>query len=166
MMMELQVWHDQPAVRVHGFEISSIGFWLASDTTKDLPSSFSLLINARVLGVQVGSVTINPMKNGTFSMPLLASIGGTVEGRIDDFGAFDRAGKPLGAGADPHWKTADAIGFMITGVADATLSAGQISTLIPGLGWLAKAALATLGNKVKVSVAHQQVVAHLPHGSA
>jgi hypothetical protein len=68
--------------------------------------------------------------------------------------------------ADPSWSTVDSVGFVITGVADVTVTEGTIASLIPGLGWLAKAAPAILGNKVKISVAHERVVAHLPHGSA
>lgn len=163
--MELQVWHDNPSVKAGGLSVSSIGFWLTSDTTRPLPESFSLLINARVFGVQVGSVTINPMKNGTFTMPLLSSIGGTVEGRVDDWTAYDKNGHPV-AGSDTAWRTADSVGFTITGIADVTIPASAITTVIPGLGWVAKAALAILGNRVKISVAHEKVVAHLPHGSA
>jgi hypothetical protein len=162
--MELQIWSDQPAARALGIEVSSIGFWLTSDTTQALPNSFSLLINARVLGLQVGSVTINPLKNGAFTMPLVEAAGGTVEGRIDDFGAFDKAGNPV-ASTDAQWKTADSVAFLITGIADVTIPASAVTTLIPGIGWLAKAALAVLGNKVKITVAHQHVAAHLPHGS-
>jgi|ERR1700722_19960323 hypothetical protein len=165
MIVELQIWHDEPAVRVHGLDVSSLGFWLASDSTKDLPQSFSLLINARVFGVQVGSVTINPMKNETFTMPLLSSIGGTVDGRIDNWTAYGKGGQPIDNAADPHWKTATAVGFMITGLADVTISASTIASIIPGIGFLAKAALAILGNKVKISVAHQHVVVNLPHGT-
>jgi hypothetical protein len=163
-LMELQIWSDQLAARALGIEVSSIGFWLTSDTTKELPSSFSLVINARVLGVQVGSVTIDPLKNGPFTMPLVEAAGGTVEGKIDDWGAFDKAGNPV-ASSDTNWKTADSVAFLITGIADVTIPASAITTLIPGLGWLAKAALGVLGNKVKISVAHQHVAAHLPHGS-
>jgi hypothetical protein len=161
--MILQVWHDDSAVRAHGLEVSSIGFWLTSDASKALPSSFSLLINARVLGAQVGSVTIDPMKNGNFTMPLLQKIGGTVEGRIDDWNAYDKAGNPV---KDSAWKDAESVGFIVTGIADVTIAASTIVALIPGIGWLAKAALAVLGNKVKISVAHERVIAHLPHGSA
>jgi hypothetical protein len=162
--MELQVWHDEPAVKVHGLHVSSLGFWLTSDTTKDLPQSFALLINARVFGAQVGSVTINPVKNESFSMPLLSKIGGKVDGRIDNWTAYDKAGKAVNNAADPHWKTATAVGFAVTGIADVTLTAGTIALIIPGLGWLAKIALAMLGDKVKISVAHQHVIAHLTHG--
>jgi len=163
--MELLVWHDQPAVKTHGLELSSVGFWLSSDTTKALPDSFSLLINARALGVQVGSVTIAPFKNGTFSMPLIAQVGGSVDGRIDDWGAFDAAGKPVDTAADPKWSTATSIGFTVTGIADVTIASNVIGALVP-LGWLAKAALSIFGNKVKISVAHEHVSQQLPHGAA
>jgi hypothetical protein len=164
--MDLQIWHDQPSVKVLGVHVVSIGFWLTSDSTKPLPSSFSLLVDARVFGVQIGTTTIAPVQNGPFSMPLLASVGGTVDGRIDDWGGFDKGGAPVDGTADPSWSTVDSVGFVITGVADVTVTEGTIASLIPGLGWLAKAALAILGNKVKISVAHERVVAHLPHGSA
>lgn len=164
--MEIQVWHDDPAVKVSGLAVSSLGFWLTSDSAKPLPQSFSLLINARVFGVQVGTVTINPMKNGTFTMPLLASVGGNVEGRVDDWNAYDKNGNQVNQANDPNWRTADSVRFMITGIADVTIPATAVTTLIPGLGWLAKAALAVLGNRVKISVAHDNVIAHLPHGSA
>lgn len=153
-------------MRVLGLNASSVDFWLTSDSAKDLPHSFTLLVNARVFGVQVGSVSIDPMRNGAVTMPLLAAIGGSVDGRIDDWGAFDKSGKPVAATADPHWKTADAVGFLITGVADVTIPASAVIALIPGIGWLAKLALTTLGNKVKITVAHERVLAHLPHGSA
>jgi len=163
--MELLVWHDQPAVKTHGLELSSVGFWLNSDTSKDLPDSFSLLINARALGVQVGSVSIAPFKNGPFSMPLIAQIGGSVNGRIDDWTAFDAGGKPVDADKDPKWSTATSIGFTVTGIADVTIASNVISTIIP-LGWLAKAALAMFGGKIKISVAHEHVTQQLPHGAA
>jgi hypothetical protein len=99
-------------------------------------------------------------------MPLLSKIGGNVTGRIDDWQAFDKNGKPIKSTTDPKWKTADAVGFTVTGIADVTIPASALTALIPGLGWLAKAALATLGNKVKISVAHERVTAHLPHGSS
>jgi hypothetical protein len=163
--MKLQIWHDDSAVKAHGLDVSSLGFWLTADTTKDLPHSFSLQITARVFGAQVGTVTIDPMKNETFSMPLLSSVGGTVDGRIDDWTAFDKGGKAVDDASDPHWKTATTVGFTVTGIADVTITAGTIASVVPGLGLLAKAALAILGNKVKVSVAHRHVVAHLPHGT-
>lgn len=164
--MELEIWHDQPSARALGVEISSIGFWLTSDTSKPLPDSFSLLINARVLGAQIGTVTIDPMKNGDFTMPLLASVGGTVQGRIDDWTPFDKAGKAVDLTADPHWATADTVAFTVTGIADVTIPESAIAGVIPGIGFLAKAALAMFGNKVKISVAHEHVVAPLPHGSS
>lgn len=163
--MKLQVWHDESALRVGAVHASSIGYWLTSDTTKPLPSSFTLLINARVFGAQVGSVTIAPVKNTSFSMPLLSKVGGTVSGRIDDWQAYDKAGKPIDGRKDPKWKTAAAVGFTITGIADVTVTAKAIASLIPGIGFLAKAALATLGNKVHISVAHRRVVVHLAHGA-
>jgi hypothetical protein len=163
--MKLQVWHDDLAVRGGRYEVSSLRFFLTSDTAKSLPTSFALEISARVLGAQVGAVTVNPMKNGKFSMPLLAKIGGTVEGRIDDWQAYDRNGKAVDGRKDPKWKTADAVGFTITGVADVTVSAKAISSIIPVIGWAAKIALQLLGNKVKISVAHHRVITHLPHGA-
>lgn len=163
--MKLQVWHDESALRVGGIQASSIGYWLTSDTSKPLPSSFTLLLNARVFGAQVGTVTISPVKNGSFTMPLLAKVGGTVSGKIDDWQAYDKAGKPIDNSKDRKWATAASVGFTITGIADVTLTAKTIASLIPGIGFLAKAALATLGNKVHISVAHRKVVVHLPHGA-
>jgi hypothetical protein len=163
--LQIQIWHDEPAVKVSGLAVSSLGFWLTSDNTKPLPSSFTLLINARVFGVQVGTVSIDPMKNGTFSMPLLASIGGTVQGRIDDWNAYDKNGQPINETADPKWATADSVRFTVTGIADVTITATTVASIVPGLGWVAKAALAVLGNKVKISIAHESVSVHLPHGS-
>jgi hypothetical protein len=159
--MKLQIWHDDSAVQVHGLEASSLGFWLTADTTKPLPESFSLQITARVFGAQVGTVTIDPMKNGKFSMPLGASAG-TVEGKIDDWTAHDKDGHAV---EDPHWRTATTVSFTVTGVADVTITATTIAAVVPGLGLLAKAALAILGNKLKISIAHRHVVAHLPHGT-
>lgn len=164
--MEVQIWRDDRAVNVHGLAVSSLGFWLSSDSTKVLPQSFSLLIDARIFGVQVGSVTIDPMKNGTFTMPLLAKVGGVLQGRIDGWSAYDRTGSVVDAQKDPNWSTAESVSFLITGIADVTISASTVAALVPGLGWAAKAALALLGGKVKISVAHDHVVAHLPNGTA
>jgi hypothetical protein len=164
--MILEIWHDQPAFRVKGIEVSSIGFWLTSDSSKPLPQSFSLLINARVFGAQVGSVTIVPLKNIDFTMPLLAGQGGTVEGRIDDWSAFDANGKPVDGASDPQWKSADSVALTVTGIADVTLGASNITSAVPGLSLLAKLALTILGNKVKISVAHEHVVAPLPHSAS
>lgn len=49
-------------------------------------------------------------------MPLSSTVGGTVEGCIDDWQAYDRYGKPIDGRKDPKWKTADAIGFMLPGL--------------------------------------------------
>jgi len=134
MESDLLVWHDERALKVGGVAVSSIGFWLTSDLEKDLPTSFSLLVNARVCGLQVGSVSV-PVKDGsTFTMPLLEKIGGTVEGRIDNWGALDNTRKTVDENVDQHWKTANEVTFTITGIADVTLPAGAISTLLPGLG--------------------------------
>ncbi len=162
--MIVQVWHDQPAFHVRGIEVSSIGFWLTSDSAKPLPHSFALQVTARVLGVAVGSATLDPMQNGSMTMPLLAGTAGTVEGKVCDWCAFDKDGKPVSS-SDTAWKSAASVAFMMTGVADVTLDATALAGVIPGLSFLAKAALAILGNKVKVSIAHEHVVAQLPHGS-
>jgi hypothetical protein len=164
--MILQVWHDEPAIKALGVEVASVGFWLTSDTTKPLPDSFALTINARVLGLQVGDVTVEPLQNGAVSMPLLESLGGTVQGKIDDWRALDGTGNVVDIKKDPNWRTATSVGFSITAVADVTLNAGAITAVIPGLGGLAAAALAILGKQVKISVAHQLVLQTLPHGAA
>ena len=161
--MIVQIWHDQPALRVRGIEVSSIGFWLTADSTKSPSQSFSLQITARVFGVQVGTVTISPLQNGPFTMALLAN-SGTVEGRIDDWGAFDKNGKAVNGAADPQWSTAESVAFTVTGIADVTLD--NIASVVPGLSILAKLALSILGDKLKISVAHQHVVAQLPHTTA
>lgn len=71
-------------------------------------------------------------------MPLLAKIGGTVVGRIDDWQAYDKNGKAADARKDPKWKTADAVGFTVTAVADVTASAKAIGSIIPIIGWAAR----------------------------
>ena len=53
-----------------------------------------------------------------FTMPLLANVGGNVEGRVDDWNAYDKNGKQVDQANDRNWRTADTVRFMIRGIAD------------------------------------------------
>ena len=153
-----EVWTDRKVLAKGplGLELSSVSFFLFDELNEALPNSLRLQVVARIFGVQIGSTTINPLKNGAFSMPLLSQIGGDLNGRIDDL-------RPLDAnGSSVAWSSAVGIGFTITALGDLVVPLATVLSIVPGLGAVAKAALAIFGNKLTINLAHDDVVVHLP----
>jgi hypothetical protein len=142
--------------RALGFELASLSFFLNDDVAGHLPGSMSLQIVARVAGVQVGETTSNPLQNGDLHMKLLEPIGGTLDGRIVNHRALDASG------ANTGWNTAVAVGFQITAVGNVTIVAATIAKFVPVIGPLLSAALAIMGNKVTIELAHDDIIVHLP----
>ncbi len=155
--MPSEIWSDRKVLaKALGFELASVGFFLEDDTEKALPGCLSLVVSVRVVGVQIGSTTINPLKDGPFQVAFKEPVGGAAQGRVDDTHAIDSSGASPAA-----WGNASAVGFRVTAVGDVTIPISAIAGLLP-LGPLIKLALAHFGNKVKVTLAHEDVVAHLP----
>ena len=156
--MTQELWQERKVLaRALGVELASAGFYLEDETTQQPPHSLSLTINLRVVGVQIGSTRIAPLANTPFQIDLAQPIGGNVKGRIDDLRAIDRNGQPA-----PDWQRAAAVGFRVTALGDLTLSAQEIASLIPVVGPILRIALGRFGNNVTVTVAHDDIVAHMP----
>ncbi len=155
-----QIWTERKVLaRALGFELASLSFFLEDDTAGRVPDSLSLQVVVRVAGVQVGAVTVHPLKNEAIHVPLIDSIGGTLDGRIDDFRALDANGKNTG------WASAVALGFRITALGNLVVTAATIAKFIPVIGPLLSAALAIVGNKVTIALAHDDVIVHLPRSA-
>ncbi|MDQ2857715.1 MAG: hypothetical protein M3R53_03560 [Candidatus Eremiobacteraeota bacterium] len=152
-----QIWSDRRVLtRALGQELASVSFFLDDDLSSKLPACLSLHIVARVVGAQIGETRVQPLQNGAVHMPLLQEIGGTLEGRIDNCRALNTSGSNTG------WDGAVATGFTLTALGDVTLPLATIAKFVPLIGGLLAAALALVGNKVTVAIAHDDVVVHLP----
>ncbi len=157
MLPVQQIWSDHKVLsRALGHELASVSFFLADDMSSHVPACLSLQIVARVVGVQIGETSVRPLQNGAVHMPLLQQIGGTLEGRIDNCRALSASGNNTG------WDTAVAVAFQLTALGDVTLPLATIAKFIPLIGGLLSAALALVGNKVTIAIAHDDVVVHLP----
>ena len=157
-----EIWQERKVLaRALGVELASTGFFLEDETTQQPPQSLSLLVNLRVVGVQLGSTRIAPLSNGEFHIDLAQPVGGTLKGRIDDLRALDAGGL-----ATSDWKHAAALGFRVTALDDLTISAQQIAALVPVVGPILRIALNAFGNKVTVTLAHDDIVAHMSRSLA
>jgi hypothetical protein len=142
--------------RALGYELASLSFFIDDDTSHPAPASLSLQIVVRIVGVQVGAATIAPIQNGPVHVPLLPAIGGTLDGRIDNYRALDRAGAPTA------WGSAVAIAFAIAALGNMTVPVATIAKFVPVIGPLLSAALALSGNKITIALAHDDMIVHLP----
>ena len=151
------IWTEHKVLaRALGFELASLQFSLDDDIAHPLPGSVSLQIVVRVAGVQIGESLIHPLRNGAVHVPLLAQIGGTLDGRVDNYRALDASGKTVA------WHAAVALGFEITALGNVTVPIETIAKFVPVIGPLLSAALALVGNKVSVALAHDDLIVHLP----
>lgn len=158
-----QIWSDKKVLaHALGAELASVGFFLEEDTASQAtPNAFQLTINIRVLGVQIGATTIKPLANGPFSIPLLAQIGGQVDGRIDNWRGLDQNGAQVNA---PGWPGVASVGFTVTALAKVDVS---FAALAVPTSWALKIALKALGSpKVTIDIGHSDVVAHVFHAGA
>ena len=160
--MTQEIWQERKVLaRAFGVELASVGFFLEDDVTQSPPHRLSLLMNLRVVGVQIGSTTVAPLADVPFQIDLVQPIGGDVKGRIDDLRALDGSGHQT---AD--WKDAAAVGFRVTALSNVAISAQQIAGLVPVLGPILKIALNAFGNTVTVTIAHDDIVAHMSRALA
>ncbi len=148
-------WSDKTVFAHAGsLEVASISYEVRTDFSKPVVDAFSFTVTLRALGVYLGSTTVDPIKNGPVAIDIIQPIGGRVEGRIDNWSALNAEGAPS---TDPAWNDASVVSFLITGTANTTLPITAILALVPGIGWLARAALALLGSGVTVNLGHKLI---------
>jgi hypothetical protein len=158
-MAKLQVWSDTKVLaRVGGLHVASVGFFVNQDDATPLPTAFELLVNLRLFGIQVGQTTVAPIANGPLSLPVGAgTYTSTIVGEIDDWRGVSADHQPV-ASTDAQWSTAAAVAFRVVAKADVTIPLSVILAAIPGVSVIAKVAAGILGNKVAVSLAHDDIV--------
>ena len=81
-----QVWESQD-----GWKALGLRYFVHQDFDQqpDILKAFDLIISARVLGAQIGEVTVAPLANtNPIVMPLIGGIGGSIKGQLDDWQGF------------------------------------------------------------------------------
>ncbi len=131
-----------------------MSYEVRADFSKPVIDAFSFVVTLRALGVYLGSTTVDPIKNGPVTIDIVQPIGGTVQGRIDNWSAVNSQGEPA---TDPAWNDASVVSFLVTGTTNAALPIGAILGLAPGIGFLARAAIAVFGSAVTVNLGHRAI---------
>lgn len=150
-------WSDKTVfAHVGKLEVASVMYEVTADFSKALSHAFSLKVTLRGLGVQLGSTTVSPIADKPVSISIVQPIGGTLQGKITDWGATDSKGNPVPA-HDTAWSDAAMVSFLITGTGNVALPVGDLLELVPGLGFLLKAAVSALGSTVSVNLGHKDV---------
>ena len=120
--MSSQIWqNDHVIAKALGAEIAAVRFYLSQDPMKPVPKSLDLLISGRVIGAQIGSVNVSLLKDGNISLRLIDTIGGVIDGRIDDLQPLDLNQSPVDVIKDPNWNTPAYVTFVVTGLANITV---------------------------------------------
>jgi hypothetical protein len=165
-MSKAQVWTDTKVLsRVGGLHVAAVGFFVSQDDAKPLPTAFELLVNLRLFGIEVGQTTVAPIANGPLTLPVGAgTYSSTILGEIDDWHGIGADHQPI-ASTDASWSTAAAMGFRVVAKADITIPLDIILAALPGISVIAKIAAGILGNKVTVTLAHDDIVIPLHKGA-
>jgi len=126
-----------------------------SKVNSDLQNAFAYQVDLRVGGADLTYARKEPLSNGALGTGNISATLGSVDGEVDDWGATTADGKDVSAAWNP---TAASVHFLVVSKADVTAPLSELAGLVPVVGPIIKGVGSFLGTKVKLTIAHDNVV--------